>query len=251
MSLSLSHLRRSAALVTLFAVGNAAADPASGLFSALNPSGVLNLNASASVEVTKDVLTVVFGHTREGTEAQAVQAALRQALDSALAEARKVAKPAQVEVQTGNFALYPRYGAPTPKSPGQTVITGWQGSSELVVTGKDIATIAQLSGRITSMSIARVGYSLSKEAREKVEADVAAQAIARWRAQAEQMTRQFGYSGYSVREVHVATNESGGVPVPMARDARAMAMLKEESLPTEAGKGQVTATVTGSAQMTR
>ena len=237
-----------AALAALVAVGNAAAQSPSSLLSSPNPSGVLNLNASASVEVTKDVLTVVFSQTREGTDAQAVQAALRLALDAALAEARKVAKPGQVDVQTGNFTLHPRYGAPSPKAPGQTVITGWQGSSELVVTGKDIASIAQLTGRIPTMTIGRVGYSLSKEAREKVEADVTAQAIARWRAQAEQMSRQFGYASYAVREVNVTTGEAGGEPMPMAR---AMAMLKDESLPTEAGKGQVTATVSGSAQMTR
>jgi predicted secreted protein len=130
------------------------------------------------------------------------------------------------------------------------VITGWQGSSELVVSGKDIASIAQLTGRIPTMTIGRVGYSLSKEAREKVEADVTAQAIARWRAQAEQMSRQFGYASYAVREVNVTTGESGDGPVPMMR-ANAMAMKMDESLPTEAGKGQVTATVSGSAQMTR
>jgi predicted secreted protein len=251
MNPSFSRLRRSAALVVaVLTIGNAAAQSPSDLLNVLHPSGVVNLNASASVEVTKDVLTIVFSQTREGTDAQAVQAALRQALDSALAEARKVAKPGQVDVQTGNFTLHPRYGAPNPKAPGQTVITGWQGSAELAVTGKDIASIAQLSGRITTMSIARVGYSLSKEAREKVEADVTAQAIARWRAQAEQMSRQFGYGGYSVREVHVSANETGGGPVPMMR-VNAVAIQKDESLPTEAGKGQVTATVNGSAQMIR
>jgi predicted secreted protein len=252
MSPSVSTLRRSiaAALVALLATGNAAAQSPAEVLSALQPSGVLNLNASASVEVTKDVLTVVFSHTREGTDAQAVQVALRQALDAALAEARKVAKPGQVDVQTGNFSLHPRYGAPNPKAPGQTVITGWQGSSELVVSGKEIASIAQLTGRIPTMTIGRVGYSLSKEAREKVEADVTAQAIARWRAQAEQMSRQFGYASYAVREVNVTTGESGDGPVPMMR-ANAMAMKMDESLPTEAGKSQVTATVSGSAQMTR
>jgi predicted secreted protein len=238
------------ALAALAATPAAAQSPAS-MLASLQPSGVLTLNASASVEVTKDVLTVVFSQTREGSDAQAVQSALKQALDAALAEARKVAKPGQVEVQTGNFALHPRYGAPNPKSPGQPVITGWQGSTELVVQGKDIATIAQLTGRIPTMSIGRVAYSLSKEAREKVEADVAAQAIARWRAQAEQMSRQFGYTGYTVREVNVATNELGGGPVPMAM-ARVKTMgAADEALPTEAGKGEVSATVSGSAQMTR
>jgi predicted secreted protein len=216
------------------------------------PAGVLNITASASVEVTKDVLAVAFTATREGADAQAVQSQLKQALDAALAEARKMAKPGQVEVQTGNFSLYPRYGNPNPKSGpgGQPQITGWQGTAELLVQGKDASAIAQLTGRINTMTIARAGYTLSKEAREKVEADVTAQAIARWRAKAALMSQQFGYAGYTVREVNVMANEQGG-PQPMAMMVRGKAMAADESLPTEAGKGEVSVTVSGAAQMTK
>lgn len=213
------------------------------------PAGVLNLTTTATIEVTKDVLNVVFSVTREGNDAQAVQAGLKQALDAALAEARKIAKPGQVEVQTGNFSLYPRYSQPGPKG-GQPVISGWQGSTELIVQGRDTTAIAQLTGRVQTMTIARVGYTLSREARDKVEAEAIAQAIARWRAKAQQMSQQFGFAGYTVREVNVATNEAGPGPQPMMM-ARAKAMDAAESLPTEAGKGEVTATVNGAAQMTR
>jgi predicted secreted protein len=213
------------------------------------PSGVLNLTTTATTEVTKDVLTVVFSVTREGSEAQSLQTGLKQALDAALAEARKIARPGQVEVQTGNFSLYPRYVSPAKGS--QPVISGWQGTAELSVQGKDVAAIAQLTGRIQTMTIARVGYSLSREAREKFEADVVAQAIARWRAKAMQMSQQFGYTGYSVREVSIATSEPPSPPTPMLMKAARASAMADEALPTEAGKGDVTATVSGSAQMTR
>jgi predicted secreted protein len=213
------------------------------------PSGVLTLTTAASVEVTKDVLTVAFSATREGSDAQAVQSGLKQALDAALLEARKIAKPGQVEVQTGNFSLYPRYATPT--KGGQPAISGWQGTAELMVQGKDIAAIAQLSGRIQSMTIARVGYTLSREAREKVEAEVTSQAIARWRAKAASMAQQFGYSGYSVREVNVTTNDMQPPPMPMLMKASRASAAGDESLPTEAGKGEVSATVSGAAQMTK
>lgn len=245
MPANLPFSRRTAAGIALTAAAAAASAQ-----TPPPPSGVLNLSASASVEVTRDVLTVVFGQTREGGDAQAVQAALKQALDAALAEARKIAKPGQVEVQTGNFSLNPRYAAPGPKG-GSPVISGWVGTAELLVQGKDAAAIAQLTGRVTTMNVARVGYTLSKEAREKVEADVTAQAIARWRTQAEQMSRLFGYAGYTVREVAISTNEPGQGPVPMVAMARAKPMAVDEALPTEAGKSEVSATVNGSAQMTR
>ena len=204
------------------------------------PQGVVTLSASASIEVPRDVLSVTLSATRDGADAAAVQSALKQALDAALAEARKVAKPGQLDVQTGNFSLFPRYSK-------QNVISGWQGSAELTVEGRDMQAIAALTGRITTMTIARVGYNLSRELREKLEGDLAAQAIARYRAKAADYAKQFGYSGYSVREVNVTTGEPS-YPPPMVR-MKAMAASSEEALPVEAGKGTVTVGVNGSVQM--
>jgi predicted secreted protein len=210
------------------------------------PRERLSLSASASADVARDVLGVAFSTTREGTDAAGVQAALKQALDAALAEGRKVAKPGQVDVQTGSFSLSPRYDPKTSK------ITGWQGSAELLVEGRDAAAIAQLSGRITTLTISRVGYSLSREAREKAEADISAQAIARYRAKAADYAKQFGYGGYVVGEVNVSSDEAAA-PRPMM----AMAMRNkvsssaDEALPTEAGKATVTVNVNGAIQLTK
>ncbi len=207
------------------------------------PQNVVSLSASASVEVPKDWLTVVFSTTREGSDAAAVQSQLKQALDAALAEARKLARPGQVEVQTGGFSLVPRY------APKGGSITGWQGSTELVVEGRDSTTIAQLTGRVQTLSIARVGFSLSREARQKVEGEVAAQAIERFRARADAVSRQFGFTGYTVREVAVNTEGGMGQPVPVMRMQASAMMADGAPLPVEAGKATVTANVSGSVQM--
>ena len=47
------------------------------------------------------------------------------------------------------------------------------------------------------MTIARVSYGVSRELREKVEGEVTAQAIARYRAKAADYAKQFGYTGYT------------------------------------------------------
>jgi predicted secreted protein len=205
------------------------------------PQRVLTLNASASMDVPNDWLTLSFSSTREGTEAGAVQSALRQALDAALAEARKVMKPGQVEVRAGNLSVYPRYN-------NRGGIAGWQGSTELLVEGRDMAAIAQLAPRITSMSIARVGYSLSREAREQVESEVGARAIERYKKRADEVTRQFGFSRWSLREVQLNT-DAPVPPVPMLRAKAMSAPAGDEALPVEPGRGQVNAMVTGSIQM--
>src|SRR4051812_26099351 len=60
------------------------------------PHGVLGLASSASVEVPRDLLQLTFSITRDGPDASAIQAQLKQALDAALGEARKAARPGQV-----------------------------------------------------------------------------------------------------------------------------------------------------------
>src|SRR5437763_15933981 len=65
------------------------------------PQGVVGLASSASVEVARDVLQITFSTTREGPDANAVQSQLKQAVDAALIEARKGARPGQLDVQPG------------------------------------------------------------------------------------------------------------------------------------------------------
>lgn len=205
------------------------------------PQGVVNLQASASTEVAKDWLSVTLSTQREGSDASAVQNGLKQALDAALQEARRVARPGQLEVQTGNFSLTPRYTAK-----GQT--NGWQGSAELVVEGRDMAAIAQLTGRITTLTIARTVYGLSREQRLQAEAEVTAQAVGRYRERAAELARLFGYGSYVLREVSLQSNE----PQPYAPVMRAKvmsAMASDEALPVEAGKATVTVSVNGSVQL--
>ena len=207
------------------------------------PQGVVSLSSSATVEVTKDLLTISLATTKEGQDAAGVQSQLKQALDAALAEAKKSVKPGQLDVQTGNFSLQPRYT-------NKGVINGWLGTAELVVEGRDMQAIGQLTGRITTLTISGVSYNISRELREKTEGEVAAQAIARYRAKAADYARQFGYAGYAVREVNVQSNDVGPIrPMPTFSRAKALSATSDEALAVEPGKGSVTVTVSGTVQM--
>ncbi|HET7528384.1 MAG TPA: SIMPL domain-containing protein [Burkholderiaceae bacterium] len=205
---------------------------------------VLTLTASAAIEVQHDVMAMTLSTTREGSDAAAVQSQLRQALDVALTEARKAQRPGQLEVHTGAFSLSPRYGSKA------GVITGWVGQAELVLEGRDMSAIAQLAGRLSSLTVARVAYALARETRERAEAEVAAQAIAKFRARATDYAKQFGFASYTVREVNVGTSEPGIVQ-PMPRVRAMAAAASDESIPVEAGKATVTVNINGSVQMTR
>lgn len=205
------------------------------------PQNVVNVSASATLEVPQDELTIVFSTLREGTDAAVVQSQLKQALEAALAEARKAARPGQVDVQTGRFSLLPRYSAK-----GGT--NGWSGSAEVVVSGSDLVAISQLAGRIGTMTVARTAFALSRDARQKAEAEITAQAIARFKERADLVARQFGYGAWSLREASVQGSD-GPVAMPVMRVQAMRAAGADEALPVEAGKTQVTINVSGSVQL--
>ena len=207
-----------------------------------DPEGVISLNSSATVQVPNDWITVQFTTTKEGNDAASVQAALKEALGAALAQARQVAKAdGHVEVQGGGFSLQPRLNA-------KGLVNGWTGTTSLWVQGRDMGTIAELAGRVQSMTVGNLDYSVSREAREKVEGDVSAQAIARFRAKAADYAKAFGYATFTVRDANVNIDNGQPTPRPYLRKA-AMASSVSDSLPVEAGSGSVTANVNGSVQL--
>jgi predicted secreted protein len=235
---------RSALLVLALATASAASWPASAGEPA-PPENVIHFAATATLEVTWDLLTVNLQATREGADAATVQNQLKQVLDAALAEAKKTAQPGALDVRTGQFNISPRYGR-------DGRINGWQGTAELVLEGRDHARVAQAAGRIQGMTVAGTGYSLSRELRDRHEAELTAQAIQKYRARAADMARQFGFGSYVLREVHVAGQEPG-FPVPMVKTMMRSSAGADmaEALPTEPGKGVLTATVQGSVQLIR
>ena len=144
------------------------------------PRNVVQLSATGMVEVQQDLLVLNLSTSKEGADAAAVQAQLKQALDAALTEAKRNAQPGQLDVRTGPFGLYPRYGK-------DSKITGWQGRAELVLEGRDFARITATAGKIQTMAIHQVAFGLSREARAKVEGEAQTQAIDQFKARAAEL----------------------------------------------------------------
>ncbi len=206
------------------------------------PQNVIQLAASGTVEVQQDLLSISLSTSRDGTDANAVQSQLKAAIDAALTEAKKVAQPGQLEVHTGNFSLYPRYGRD-----GKT--NGWQGSAELVIEGRDFARISTTAGKIQTLTVGNVSFGLSREQRIKLEGDAQAMAIERFKARATEIARGFGFSSYTLREVSVNANDQGFAPRPRMVAMSAKVAMDESAVPVEAGKTSVVVTVAGSVQL--
>jgi len=202
-------------------------------------SNVVNFQATATQEVTQDLLSVTLQANREGTQAAEVQSQLKQALEAALTEAKRSAVPGGMEVRTGYFSINPRYS-------NNGRVSGWQGTAQLVLEGTDTARIAQTSGKLNQLNVVNVGYGLSRALREKHESALTQDAINRFRERAAELAKGFGFSGYSLGEVSVQTGEPGfqGRPMMMAMRAKSTEAA-DAPLPVEPGKGVLTVTVSG------
>ena len=203
---------------------------------------VAQLSSSGSVEVQQDLLSIAMNTTASGTDAAAVQTQLKQALDAALAIARPAVSAGQLDIRTGNFSLYPRYDK-------NGKINGWQGSTELVLEGRDFPRITGTAGKIQSLTMGNVSFGLSREQRAKVEAQAQSQAIEQFKAKALEVSKGFGFTGYTLREVSINANDQGFQPRPRMVSMQAKSADSDMPVSVEAGKSTVQVNVTGSVQM--
>jgi len=208
------------------------------------PANVVQIAASGFTEVQQDWLTMRLNTTETGPDALTVQNQLKAALETALRVARAQAQPGLLEVRTGQFNLYPRYN-----SAGK--VNGWQGTTELLLEGRDIARISEIAGKISTLTLGGVSFSLSRQARQQLESEVQGQAIERFKVRATEVAKGFGFAGYTLREVTISSADQGmELPVqPRMMAMEAKAAMSDMSVPVEAGKSMVNVTVSGSIQL--
>jgi len=231
------------AVLGLLAAGYGQGASAQSVSPAPVPSRVVHLSASSFAEVPQDWLSIRLNTTREASDAGTVQNELKVALEAALRVARGAEQGDDMQVRTGQFGLYPRHGT-------QGRIQGWRGTAELVLEGRDFERIAQTAGRIQTLTMGQIGFSLSRQAQQRIESEVQAQAIERFRARAAEISRAFGYQDFDLREVSVSSTDEGAVPMRapvMAMEMRAAA--SDAPVPVQPGKSTVSITVSGSIQM--
>ena len=203
---------------------------------------VSQLSASGWVEVQQDVLTISMTTSRDGVDAALIQRQLQQALDEALTQTKTFAMPGQMDVRTGDFSLYPRYG-----KDGKS--NGWQGSAELVIEGRDFTRSTRAASKIQSLNLGHISFSLSRERRVNVESEAQTLAIERFKGKAQEISQGFGFKSYSLREISVNSNDQNESPRPRNMAMQAKSNMSDASVPAQAGKTAVLITVSGSIQM--
>jgi predicted secreted protein len=200
---------------------------------------VLHLSASAQTEVPQDWLVITLSVQKEGLQAPAVQKQLNAIMTTALAVATPMAKPGALEVKTGDMNVSPRYGR-------DGKMNGWVGSAQLVLQGRDVEHITTLAGRMPDLTVSQIDWRLSPEQKTVAEARIQAEAVAHFQNKAQSLTKQFGFSAYTLREVRVSAQEVGeGVVMPRM----AMAQMDAPApmpVPAVAGRSRVVVNISGS-----
>lgn len=180
---------------------------------------------------------------REGASAAQVQENLRAALDAALSEAKKTAEPQQMDVQTGEFSVIPRYDR-------NNKISGWQGRASVLLQGRDFPRITAAAARVSAMTVSHVEFDLSREQRAKAQTEAQKQAIDAFKARAAEITRAFGFASYTLREVSVGNeNDEFMLRARYAAAPESASLLsKKAAVAVEPGISTVRVTVSGSVQ---
>lgn len=210
---------------------------------ALEPRNIVQLSASGTLEVAQDWISVSLTATKEASDPAVVQGSLRQITEVALNELKKSVQSGSIEVRTGTYSLQPRYS-------NDGKLNGWIGTSELVLEGSDFPRIGALASKVQHMTIGSLSFSLSRQARARLEGQAQSLAIESFQAKAGDIARSFGFKDYALREVSVSAADQNLFPRPHMVAMAARTMVADAApVPLESGKSLVVVTVSGSVQL--
>lgn len=235
------HVRIFPQIVFVIASGLCAASQAQ---SQSAKDNLLGLSAQSSVKAPQDYLLMTLAATKEGTNGQAVQADLKKLLDQAIALANPQEKDDMLKVRTGQFRVTPVYNSKERR------IQGWHGTAQMILEGKDFVRITTLAANIQGMPVVNVTFGISPETRVKYENEAQRLAVAEFRARAGVLTKQFGFTNYTIENVQVnSSQDTFAMPMAMERGAMMNTSATASPVPVEAGETNVTVNVNGSVQM--
>jgi len=193
----------------------------------------VTLNADASAEVAQDMVQITLAaEVSDGSQSK-VTAKLSKALKSAMDQAKAETR---VKARSGNYRIWPNMGK-------DGKISAWQGRGEIILESSDFAAASDLANALADRTpIAGLAFSVSREARLKVEQELLTQAVAAFQERARTVSAAFGYGSYELRGVDVG----GGGVRPFAPAARMMMAEAKDAVPLEGGTERVTVSVQGS-----
>jgi uncharacterized protein YggE len=206
---------------------------------AADPVPFVQVNGSATVEVSPDRARVRFAVETEGASARDASTRNAERMDAVITAVRGTRLPG-LEVETSGYDLQPQYGRQDRQ--GAPMITGYRATNHVLVTVDDVSAAGRLIDVAIEAGANRVA-SLTFEARntDAARREAITLAVREARLQAEAMASALGVSLGAALEVH------GGAQMPGPRPPQYMRMeaaAMDVSTPIEPGQQSVTASVT-------
>lgn len=199
---------------------------------------VVSFEASATREVPTDTLTVTLFVEEQGPDPGAIATRVNARLDEALAKAKNQPR---VEARSGNYQTNPIYDR-------ANQITGWRTRADVILEGRDFNAVGALAGQLQpALKLGSMTFSLSRSARETVEAALLTEALAKFQERARAVAKSLGFPGYGLGQINVRSEQ----PPPHGPVAYRMSAAMADAaapgpVPVEGGKNAVTVVVSGS-----
>lgn len=201
---------------------------------------LINLNATAAVEVANDQVTSVIEVILNGTDPTKLGQQVNQRSNQLL---EKIKSYNAVTSQTRGYQTRPMYK--------DSQIASWQVSQQISLRSHDFTQMSELLGEVQALgNVKSIHFSLSDELVETTQNELMQQAISKFRDKAALIQQQFDQPGYRV--VNLSVNTSGYAPLYRAESAMMMsADMSSKSAPAalEAGTNKVSVDVHGQIQL--
>jgi uncharacterized protein YggE len=228
----------------LFAAGLLAPQPAAQAQEAGAPQpGVITVSAEGVAAVAPDMAVISLTVLREAETARAALDANNEAMGKVL-DAMKAEGIAERDLQTGAFSIQPRWVYPDSSTAPREApsIVGYTVHNMLTVRIRDLTRLGAILDTSVSLGVNQGGdVMFTNDDQEAIRDQARADAVARARAKAAQMTEALGVGLGRITQISECA--LGGQPVPMMRAEMAMAAKSADAVPVAAGESEYRVTV--------
>lgn len=207
---------------------------------------VLLLTGTAELEVANDEALASFYLEQQDADLQRAQSLVNERVAQAIAQLKRADLKGQVE--TAGYSSYPVY------APGaQRKLVGWRVWQGISLRTTDLAALPRaVAAAQQLLALGGIDFRLSRPAREKVEGELIALAIANLNAKIAAAARALNAPADKVRLEELNFGVTPAPPVPLATRARAEMMMSAPQVEEprfEAGRSLQQLTVTARARL--
>jgi len=222
---------------------------------AQNPAksnGEITLEVEASRTVTHDLMQVNMYIEAQGKDQAKVSKEVSDKINAAIEEARKVTA---VKVATGSRHSYPIYKDSSYF--GSSNISNWRERASINLESKDFTALSNLVVKLLdSLAMENMTFSLSKEARVKLEEELAVEAVNNFMRRASVISTTLKAKKFNLLNMDLTNSSRPYMPQPIMKQVRSrnMALSSMETsaapaLNVEAGNSEFTFIARGNIQL--